>query len=301
MTSICIPIYNYYAYPLVAALAAQIGTLGHDDVEIVCIDDGSDYAHKQLNAGIENLARLVKLDANVGRARVRNLFLEHAKGEYMIFLDNDMVVGEGFVERYLATQQGCPDVVVGGIAYDKRYNDDEHRLRYLYGTQVESRPALLRRQRPYASFMTGNFMIRRKVMEQVRFDESLTGYGHEDTLFGYELKRVGIPITHIDNPAENGQVETNADFLDKTVQALDNLVLLYGRMQQDDEFCHSVRLVDAYRRVEKWHMLWVLDVVWRLLHRPMENHFVTGTAVSVSEFNLYKLCLFARMKSEKEK
>lgn len=40
MISVCIPVYNYHAYPLVRSLSSEIEQLGAQDrFEIVCIDD----------------------------------------------------------------------------------------------------------------------------------------------------------------------------------------------------------------------------------------------------------------------
>lgn len=300
MISVCVPIYNYDVRPLIGELASQASALQDTEVELVAIDDGSDPQHKAINEGIERLCRLVTLDRNVGRSRVRNLFLEHTRGDYLLFLDNDMVIGPGFLARYAATLPAHPDVVVGGIAYDKRGNNDAHRLRYLYGTTVESRPADERRKRPYASFMTGNFMIRRVVMEKIRFDESLAGYGHEDTLFGYELQRAAVAITHIDNPAVNGQVEPNAEFLAKTHAAVRNLAVLYRRLHDDEAFCRSVRLLDAYRRLIRWRATWAVRLAWLLLRWPMESHFIAGNAINIRQFSFYKLGLLCDvLKSER--
>ena len=243
MISVCIPIYNYYAYPLVRRLSNQIRQLNEGEFEIVCIDDHSSGYYVTQNKGIAELATFLRLGENVGRARIRNLFLKYAKGEYLIFLDNDMVVPDRFLKTYQREAQKGVSVVVGGVSYDDRGNDTEHRLRYLYGTKVESRPAEERRKHPYRSFMTGNFMIKREILEKIRFDESIQKYGHEDTLFGYRLEQARIPIVHIDNAAVNGQVETNVEFLHKTVEAVENLAEIYDRMWEDQRFCQSVRLL----------------------------------------------------------
>ena len=254
MISICIPIYNHYTYPMVRRLARQIASADADSYEIVCIDDHSSGYYISQNKGIAELATYVLLETNVGRARIRNLFLQHAKGEYLLFLDCDSLVPENFVNEYAKTLARKPAVVVGGRVYDDTFNDREHRLRYLYGTKIESRPLLERLKNPYRSFMTNNFMVRRDVLDKIRFDESLTKYGHEDTLFGYRLEQNHIPILHIDNPVINGQVEENAEFLHKSVEAVENLAKLYDDMWEDQRFCHSVRLLNTYNRVRRMNL-----------------------------------------------
>ncbi len=290
MISVCIPIYNYYAYPLVRRLVNQLKNLkGDTEVEIVCIDDHSSGIYQQQNKAIPEIATYLRLGQNVGRAKIRNLFLNYTKGEWLLFLDDDSVVPENFLKTYIKHLSTDSQVIVGGRKYDERGNDQEHRLRYLYGTKVESQQASVRRQHPYQSFMTNNFMIRRDVFEKVQFDERITKYGHEDTLFGYQLEERKIRIQHIENAVVNGQVEDNVEFLHKTVEAVENLAMIYDFMWEDQRFCQSVRLLRAYGRVRRMGMQGLVYRVWKMMKSPMESHFVTGTGISLRQFNFYKL------------
>lgn len=293
MISICIPVYNYYVYPLVRRLTTQIEQMNaQEEFEVVCIDDHSNGYHLNQNMGLVDIAHYLRLSENIGRARIRNLFLKHTHGEWLLFLDNDSQVPEHFLKNYRKYVDGPDDVIVGGRIYNKHDDDQEHRLRYLYGTEVESRPAEERNQRPYQSFMTNNFMIRRSVLEQIKFDPRLSKYGHEDTLFGYRLGEAHVPIKHIDNPVVNGYVETNAEFLNKTIEGVESLVKIYNFMWEDQRFCRSVRLLNFYGQVRRMKMVGLVYRVFRIFKTPMENHFASGTAISIKQFNFYKLGTF---------
>ena len=298
--SVCIPVYNYDARPLARSLAAQIAALD-GDAELVCIDDASDPAVRAKNQDLATLGSYVQLEENVGRARIRNMFLGHTHGDYLLFLDVDSEEGEGFLARYMEALQDGPEVVVGGRVYDRRGNDQAHRLRYLYGTQVESKPMEWRKSHPYQSFMSNNFAVRREVLQRYPFDESITRYGHEDTLFGYRLEQNGVAITHIDNPVVNGEVETNEVFLHKTVEAVETLAELDDRLASDKLFGQRVRLVGTYRRLQRWGMTVPVEWLYSLLRRPLESHFVSGNAVSVAQLNFYKLGVFIKAKNKAKK
>lgn len=291
MLSICIPVYNFYVYPLARRLANQARNI-NAEVEIVCIDDHSSSFYEGQNKALPEVATYIRLSENVGRAKIRNLFLKYAKGEYMLFLDDDSVVPDNFLKLYIRQIASNPQVVVGGRTYDGRGNDTEHRLRYLYGVKVESRTEEQRKRRPYQSFMTNNFMIRRDVLEKIRFDESIVKYGHEDTVFGYRLEQNKIPIVHIDNPVVNGQVEDNVEFLHKSVEAVENLVKIYDNMWEDQRFCHSVRLLRTYGRVRRMGLTKLFYAAFKLLKAPIESHFVNGNAISLRQFGFYKLGVF---------
>lgn len=295
MISVCIPIHNYDVLPLAESIIAQGG-----DVELVCIDDGSSPEYIERNRPVEKMGKYIVLGENVGRARVRNLFLEHTQGEWLLFLDNDSEVPANFLQTYLSalSTRHSSGVVVGGRVYDERGNDREHRLRYLYGTRVESRPASVRSRYPYKSFMTNNFVVQRNVLEQIGFDSRLCQYGHEDTLFGYRLEQHRVPILHIDNAVVNGYVETNGEFLQKTVEGVGSLVQIYGFMKDDDAFCRSVRLLKAYGKVKKWHLQGPVLRLFRMTRKKLENEFLSGGNLSLRKFNFYKLGTFIEKLSE---
>lgn len=293
MISVCIPIHNYDVLPLAESIVLQ-----DNDVELVCIDDGSSQEYIERNRPIEKIGKYIVLGENVGRAQVRNLFLEHTQGDWLLFLDNDSEVPADFLKTYHSVTQSLshtvaqPQVIVGGRIYDDRGNDDLHRLRYHYGTHVESQPAAVRSRHPYRSFMTNNFLVRRSVLEQIPFDPRLSHYGHEDTLFGYRLEQRQIPILHIDNPVINGYVETNEEFLHKTVEGVGSLVQIYGFMKDDDSFCRSVRLLRAYRKVQKWHLRPLVTFLFRKSQKKSEKKFLSGNCLSLRKFNFYKLGTF---------
>lgn len=291
MISVCIPIYNYYTYPLVRRLVNQ-AKLHKVDIEVVCIDDHSSGYYQNQNKGIAEIARYLTLGENIGRARIRNLFLKYTQGEYLLFLDCDSVVPDNFLKIYSRHVGKDTQVIVGGRVYDDRGNDQEHRLRYLYGTKVESQPAARRKQHPYRSFMTNNFIISRELFEKVRFDERITKYGHEDTLFGYALEQRKVRVQHIDNAVVNGQVEDNAEFLHKTIEAVENLAQIYDFMWEDQRFCQTVSLLRAYGRVRRMGMVKLVYRLYRMMKSPMESHFVSGNAISLKQFSFYKLGVF---------
>lgn len=297
MISVCIPIHNYDVRPLVEILRKRAES-ADVEVEIVCIDDGSDSKFVELNRDIEKHSKYVVLGENVGRARVRNLFLNHTNGDWLLFLDDDCrAIPEKFFEQYTEHLNENSDVLVGGSTYDDSFKDREHILRWMYGKRVESKKdVVLRNQNPYLSFMTNNFMIRRDVFERIRFDERITSYGHEDTLFGFRLKQAGINILHIDNAVVNGDIDTNEQFLRKTKESIKNLVNI-RRFLNEPEFDDSVRLLRAYRKVEKLKMVWAVKLWHHPTKRCLEKRFKKGQGFTLTQFNLYKLGEFVECMS----
>ncbi len=230
MLSILIPVYNWLITPLVGVLHRQCSEAGIL-FEIRCLDDGSDPAFCKQNREVGVLDGVVyeELERNVGRSRIRNLLAEGAQFEYLLFLDVDSeVVRSDYIRRYLDVLQ--PDTVFcGGREYAPHPPEDKrYRLHWEFGRKREQTPATVRNRHPYRSFMTNNFVAPRSVVLAIGFDPRLNRYGHEDTLFGEELEARGIPIVHLDNPLKHLGLESGAVFLEKSRQAVENLVFLAG-------------------------------------------------------------------------
>lgn len=156
---------------------------------------------------------------NLGRAENRNFLAREAQYPYLLFLDADAAIPEGFVQRYVNHVE--PEtVLVGGTAYPKESPDVHRQLRWLYGRSREEMPALHRNKRPYRSFSTFNFLIPSAIFQ--RHPLVHTGpYGHEDTLLGLALEQGHTKLIHLDNPAIHLGLDENGVFLQKTRTALD--------------------------------------------------------------------------------
>ena len=300
MISICIPIYNREMCDTVRLLANQAAQAGMQ-CEIVCIDDCSDSCYREANRLLHGLCRYVELERNIGRARIRNLFLQYARFDYLLFLDCDSLPPEGFLSRYAEVLRQRPRVVCGGRVYAAESDDREHHLRYAYGTRCESHTAAERSQHPYKSFMTNNFIVHREVLETIPFDERIALYGHEDTLFGYCLMQQGIPIVHIDNPVVNGDVESNSEFLRKTREGVRSLAAIYEWKKDDPQFLQQVSLLDFYGKVRRLGLDAFAGWMYRLWRPVLEKEFLKGKHVSMNAFAFYKLGLFIQLNRNKAK
>src|ERR1035437_10178864 len=99
MLSICIPVYNYDVTMLVQILYQQAGEL-QIVFEIICIDDCSKEEYRKVNEQVITYAKYVQLHQNIGRAKIRNLFLEYVHFKYLLFLDCDSeIISDDFVKR----------------------------------------------------------------------------------------------------------------------------------------------------------------------------------------------------------
>lgn len=295
MISICIPIHNYYAYPLVRRLVNQIHQMKFDDdFEIVCIDDYSTGYNFKQNKGIGEIATYLRLEENVGTAKTRNLFLKYTQGEWLLFLDADSLIPQDFLSNYKKVSKSDASVIVGGREYDKSANDAEHKLHYLFGKKNEVASLDIRRANPYKYFLSCNFMIRREMLERNKFDSFLDELGCDDAIYAYGLQQKRIPILHIENSVTCGNVETNAEFLHNTVIEVENLVKAYDILWEDQRLCHSLKLLCRYATIRNMHLQGFVNFLFKLFNSLLESHFVGGKAITLSQFEFYRLAIFIR-------
>lgn len=297
--SICIPIYNTNANALVNSLVAEIETQNLTQVEVLVIDDASDNSYKEANRRLKDQCTYIELSENIGRSKIRNLFLKYAKGEYLLFLDGDslMVHPENslFITNYLTAIKEDTVCVCGGRVYPELNDISGIELNYLYGITKESKPVLERKKSPNQSFMTNNFLIKKEVLNTIRFDETLSQYGHEDTLFGIELMKNNYTVAHIDNPVLNGHIETNEAFLRKSQQALENLFQIYHSFEDKSLLRTHVKLLKWSNYMERFYLKNIFLIIFNRLETKWEQQFLKGE-INLLKFDLYKLGFFLRLK-----
>ena len=159
--------------------------------EIVLVDDGStDGTLEWLDKNTNDFPHVHCFVQNhLGPASARNLGIEKAKGDIIIFIDSDLVVTKSFLQSHA-------DALVKGE--EKLGND---RL-FTYGSVINTCNFNNPTAEVYkvtdfsaAFFATGNVAIARKWLEKAGlFDISFKQYGWEDLELGVRLKKLGLKL-----------------------------------------------------------------------------------------------------------
>jgi len=292
LISICIPIYNFNVVDLIVTIINQ-GEESKKQFEIICIDDGSNKETLELNAEI-NSHKSVNyqiLKKNIGRSKIRNLFLENANYENLLFIDCDCSIqSENFLEKYF--EQLNNQVVYGGRKHhDNPPKNENKKLRWLYGIKKEDQNFNYRVKNPYHCFRSNNFLIKRTILSQIRFNEKIKTYGHEDTLLSLELKNNKVAIFQINNPVFHEGIEDTSIFLEKTKSAIKNLVLLEKNIQDTS----SIKLIKTYNLIDKLKLTWLIFPLSKTISKILERQLLSSKP-SLIIFDLYKLIYFLREK-----
>lgn len=286
MISICIPIYNFNVTELVTDLSRQSNLLNVPS-EIILIDDGSESTFKEINKTICEKEIYIELEKNIGRSAIRNRFLDHSKYDNLLFLDCDSIIHtDDFLAKYVDALKNHPEnVICGGRIYEANAPERAKRLRWKYGIVKESKSYEIRSQNPNASFMTNNFIISRSIFEAIPFDEGLREYGHEDTLFGFELKKRSVNIIHIDNTIRNGHLENNIEYIENTEKAVTNLIYILEHTNYDKDLIQDIRLLRIFYKLYKLRS--IIRLAFRIL-KPLIKYTLSRGYVSLYLFDFYK-------------
>lgn len=284
--SICIPVFNYNVQDLVNALNKEI-THANLNAEIILIDDASCQDFIQINKSLVNVVyHFIFLKKNIGRSAIRNLFLQYATGDFLLFLDGDAkITNENFLRNYLQfiEENQNTKVIFGGF-------EVEHgalTLRKKYSLEREIIPLKKRKLIPYQSFRGINFLVKKEVFTQYPFDETIKTYGYEDLIFSKTLESAQIKIAQINNPVVHGNEETADLFLEKTKIALQNLSKIYT---QNPQLVEDMGIIKIVKKIKKNNLSVIFSILFKISRKNILKKLHQENP-NLKYFDWYKLGL----------
>lgn len=186
--SIIIPFYDAAA-TLGACLEALLGER-ETPMEIICVDDRSSDRSAEIAARYP--VRLVQMIRRSGAAAARNLAASLATGDMLFFVDADVIVPPGVIERIAARFEREPqlDALFGAYTI---FPAGEN-FATVYKNLVHHFTHLTSRRRA-TTFWCGCGAIRRECFAKSGgFDESYDAASVEDIDLGYRLHKMGAQV-----------------------------------------------------------------------------------------------------------
>ncbi len=221
-----------------------------ENYEVVVVDDGStDGTLTWLKTHQAEFPHVVAYEQNhQGPSAARNLGVQQAKGDTIIFIDSDLVVTEQFLQSHATALK----------TEEKALNSD--RL-FTYGAVINTCNFENPTAEPYkitdfsaAYFATGNVAIRKKWLEQAGlFDTRFQLYGWEDLELGVRLKELGLKLVKC--PAAVGY-HWHPPFTLEQIPKLIDQEIQRGRMG-----------VLFYEKHPTWEVRLMIQMTW--LHRVL--------------------------------
>ena len=167
MISIIVPIYNaaHYLNACLDSLLAQTDK----ELQIILVDDGSTDGSLTIAKGYTVRDARVECysQPHAGQSAARNVGLQHAKGEFIAFVDADDKIAENWCERHLEAIEGA-DYIQSGY------------LRVEDGQTLETQLPKHRYQFTSPCMR----LYRREAIQDLQFEEGMI---YEDVLWSLDL------------------------------------------------------------------------------------------------------------------
>ena len=259
--SVVIPTYNRLPIlrQCLQALEAQRLEPPLERYEVVVVDDGStdatvSWLEQACAAGELRHPRLIRQEHG-GPALGRNRGVEAARGDVIVFIDSDLVVGPDFLLSHAR-------------ALEEDWRRAGNRLSFTYGAVINTadfqNPTGERhklRDLSWAYFATGNVAIERVLLERAGlFDPAFHLYGWEDLELGERLRALGVRLVRC--PAAVGYHWHPALSLEQIPALL--------RVEQE----RARMALVFFRKHPSWRVRFIIQYTW--LHLLLWNLLTAG-------------------------
>ena len=168
--------------------------------ELIVIDNGSTDGSKEYLRSIPEVI-LIENDTNVGAPYGRNQGLAVSRGEYIIFMDNDTIVTEGWLEKFVNHTRYNPEIgmlgpmsnYVSGSQFVRQAFYDNARELHLFAKRWEQRNR--NRLLPTGRLILFCLFIKREVIQKIGgIDPAYDKWGWEDDDLSVRAQIAGFKL-----------------------------------------------------------------------------------------------------------
>lgn len=203
-TSIILLCYNKIELTF-QCLRSLLREVDFNDTEIIVVNNGSTDETKQVLSHFDGYLRLVNIDKNIGCFAGNNQGARHARGKYLIFLNNDTLALPGWLGPLVETAE--KDAGVGAIGSMLIYPDG--RLQeaggivwktgevhyYGRGESTEDRRFTFAREVDFCS--SASLLVRKDCFDQLGgFDESYLPISYSDVDISFGVRLLGYKVVY---------------------------------------------------------------------------------------------------------
>ncbi|HIF98630.1 MAG TPA: glycosyltransferase [Myxococcales bacterium] len=201
--SIVIPVFGQLVYTL-ACLRSISRAENEATYEVILIDDHSRIAEFEPLVGIANL-RVFRNEKNLGFLRSCNKAVEHARGKDLVFLNNDTLVMDKWIDRLIETREAFPDAGLVGsqlLFPDGRLQEagsviwrDGSAINYGSGEEASDSRYAFARKVDYVS--AAAVLIAADLFRELGgFDEFYAPAFYEDTDLAFRVREAGMDVVY---------------------------------------------------------------------------------------------------------
>lgn len=285
MLSIIIPLYNGEVYIEHCVHSIYDGVSRLNDFEVIVINDGStDNSYNIVQTLLLKYSNLTLLnEENTGTSNARNLGLEHAKGEFIWFIDADDYVVPGFLVFLLDILKEKCEWDVLSFNYICHYSNFDKQIQSFSTEGISSGSAYLLKQ---GCGFVWNKIYAKHALKGVSFPKGLINI--EDYYFNIKVLINVKTVKYI--PVEGyvynctNMISTSRRRSKRHLVQLSNDTNIVHRLLLND-----IALVDDKDKKQLLHHLLYLSVAGYFfsLLRFYPTHFIKRKTILYSSLGLY--------------
>ena len=161
----------------------------HNKFEVIIIDDGSTVNNKSMINKLNlDYSLTYKYQKQTGPAGARNKGIRLAKSDYIIFIDDDIIVNKDFIKSHMNKHSKYNNIIVHGPV--------------IYTNNIDKPTSAQKKIKDFSNafFATGNASIKKDYLFKAGlFNEKFYEYGWEDLEFGKRLKKLNLKSVQAKN------------------------------------------------------------------------------------------------------
>jgi len=284
--SVIIPTYNRKERLTACLSAIWSQDFNKNEYEVIVVDDGSEDGTKEM---IQKIGKPVNFNyiwhENVGRAANRNIGIRSAKGDIIVFLDDDVVATPQLLQKHYEIHEARGNAKLVVLGYTPFANDINRTLIVKYyekcWERTFRRAAQEKKTQPYGLVITNNLSVRREFLISVGlFDEDFKNYSYEDSELGYRLWRAGMELQFCRSALAYHHFSTDLPrSRSVNFQSGYSAVIFYNKHPELEKDL-SIDVVSGNHESElKWHIK-----VWRLIKWCIYNDYIIATLSKLTEY-----------------
>jgi len=176
------------------------------ELEIIVVDDCSTDENSELAAKVIAKfpgMRYHRNSQNKGLSGSRNAGATLGNGEFILFLDDDIIVEPNYVMGHIDILASAPNIAtVGSLRFPPELTKDNNLMKYLSSRELRQRNLSAGFLQNLAPQYLGGGICGMRKSDYVKvngFNETYLFYGCEDVDMGYSLQSVGVRIVYAKN------------------------------------------------------------------------------------------------------
>lgn len=227
--SIIVPVYNAEKY--LRKCLDSIFDQSHQDLEVICINDGSTDQSESILLEYKNKYQnkmMVKTIPNGGQANARNVGIDLATGTFVCFVDSDDYLDKRMLEKlYKNIHENESDLAIcdmerifeGKVSLLERFFKYDINLNFIGATTIYEHPDIIcyLMNAPFAKLIRKEFLN----VNRIKF---VKGYIYEDLVFVHEILSSNPVISMVNEKLYKYIVRDNSTMTSKKSRVTDMFV-----------------------------------------------------------------------------